>query len=100
MKNVVTFETAQRLKEAGFPQPEPEVPPPRGCGLGKKNIWSNSAGRLYLQRFHLVFWGYFSRFAAQVRRLFHSGHSPTFAEIYSRAAHEMALSGCSCLSRL
>ena len=24
MKNVVTFETAKRLKEAGFPQPEPE----------------------------------------------------------------------------
>jgi len=24
MKNYVTFETAQRLKEAGFPQPEPE----------------------------------------------------------------------------
>lgn len=25
MKNVVSFETAKRLKEAGFPQPEPEV---------------------------------------------------------------------------
>lgn len=24
MKNTVTFETAKRLKEAGFPQPEPE----------------------------------------------------------------------------
>ncbi len=25
MKNIVSFETARRLKEAGFPQPEPEV---------------------------------------------------------------------------
>ena len=31
MKNVVTFETAKRLKEAGFPQPEP--------GLGQ--FWYN-----------------------------------------------------------
>lgn len=25
MKNIVSFETATRMKEAGFPQPEPEV---------------------------------------------------------------------------
>lgn len=25
MKNIVTFDTARRLKEAGFPQPEPEA---------------------------------------------------------------------------
>lgn len=38
MKNIVTFETAQRLKEAGFPQPEPE----RG------QVWYNDTGANYL----------------------------------------------------
>ena len=37
MKNIVTFETAQRLKEAGFPQPEPE----RG------QVWYNETGEEY-----------------------------------------------------
>jgi hypothetical protein len=55
MKNIVSFETAQRLKEAGFPQPKPEM----------GQFWFDKKGNLCIVvhnkqdwQFRICFFGY------------------------------------------
>ena len=94
MKNVVSFETARRLKEAGFPQPEPEF----------GQLWHELQDQCYVLGYSAEglisgFWNGGESFEdANVQSMLADVFAPTATDILEQLPHNFCIRGKSVFS--